>query len=151
HNDVPGPALTGGNGRPQRATDTRNREETRILRALEAGVNPRPGARRGPCPPSRRLTRLPGRRRAGRSGGARGGGVGVAIRIGINGLGRIGRGLLRRSLDDAGLEVTAVNDLAPPAILAHLLRHDSLYGPTAHEVVAEAGALRVDGRRIPWT
>ncbi|HUD70904.1 MAG TPA: glyceraldehyde 3-phosphate dehydrogenase NAD-binding domain-containing protein, partial [Dongiaceae bacterium] len=75
----------------------------------------------------------------------------MAIRIGINGLGRIGRGLLRRSLDDADLVVTAVNDLAPPATLAHLLRHDSIYGPLAHEVVAEAEALRVDGRRIPWT
>ena len=75
----------------------------------------------------------------------------MGIRIGINGLGRIGRGLLRRSLDDSGIEVAAVNDVAPPATLAHLLRHDSLYGPLAHSLAAEADALIVDGRRIPWT
>lgn len=75
----------------------------------------------------------------------------MAIRIGINGLGRIGRGFLRRSLDDPGIEVAAVNDLAAPAALAHLLKHDSLYGTLAHAVAAEPDALVVDGRRIPWT
>jgi glyceraldehyde 3-phosphate dehydrogenase len=75
----------------------------------------------------------------------------VAIRIGINGLGRIGRGFLRRSLVDPGLEVVAVNDIAPPDVLAHLLRHDSLYGPSDRPIAAEPEALVAGGRRIPWS
>ena len=75
----------------------------------------------------------------------------MAIRVGINGLGRIGRGFLRRSLDDAALEVVAVNDIASPDVLAHLLRHDSLYGASDRPIAAEAGALVAGGRRIPWS
>jgi glyceraldehyde 3-phosphate dehydrogenase len=75
----------------------------------------------------------------------------VAIRIGINGLGRIGRGLLRLSLDREDLRVVAVNDLAEPPILAHLLKHDSLYGPLGREMIAERDSLRSGERRIRWT
>jgi glyceraldehyde 3-phosphate dehydrogenase len=73
------------------------------------------------------------------------------MRIGINGLGRIGRGFLRRTLGDPGIEVAAVNDVAAPPILAHLLRHDSLYGRLDTEVEAREGALRIGGRSIPCT
>jgi glyceraldehyde 3-phosphate dehydrogenase len=79
------------------------------------------------------------------------GGDGVAIRIGINGLGRIGRGFLRLALREPDLEVVAVNDLARPPILAHLLRHDSLYGPPGAVVAAEEGAIVAGGRRIAWS
>ena len=75
----------------------------------------------------------------------------VTIRVGINGLGRIGRGFLRRSLNDSGLEVVAVNDIAPPDVLAHLLRHDSLYGASDRPIAAEPEALVAGGRRIPWS
>jgi glyceraldehyde 3-phosphate dehydrogenase (phosphorylating) len=75
----------------------------------------------------------------------------VAIRIGINGLGRIGRGLLRLSMGEPDLEVVAVNDIATPERLARLLRHDSLYGPSAQPVLAEPDALLAGGRRIRWT
>ena len=75
----------------------------------------------------------------------------MAIRVGINGLGRIGRGFLRLSFRDPEVEVVAVNDIAPPEVLARLLRHDSLYGPLDRPVVAEGEAIVADGRRIPWS
>jgi len=75
----------------------------------------------------------------------------VAIRIGINGLGRIGRGFLRLALERDDLEVVAVNDLADPAILAHLLRHDSLAGRLDLEVRAQDGSIVAGGRAIRCT
>jgi len=75
----------------------------------------------------------------------------VAIRVGINGLGRIGRGFLRRSLVESDLDVVAVNDIAPPEVLARLLRHDSLYGPSDRPIAAEPDAIVAGGRRIPWS
>jgi glyceraldehyde 3-phosphate dehydrogenase len=85
----------------------------------------------------------------------------VAIRIGINGLGRIGRGFLRDAIATDDLEVVAVNDVGDPEILAHLIRNDSLAGRFDREVRAADGRLVVDGRairctcfpspaRIPW-
>lgn len=65
----------------------------------------------------------------------------MTVRVGINGFGRIGRGYLRALLDrttspDApGIEVVAINDIAPVATLAHLLEHDSTYGRLRHPVV----------------
>ena len=73
------------------------------------------------------------------------------MRIGINGLGRIGRGFLRLSLSAQDLKVVAVNDLAAPEILAHLLKHDTLYGPLDREVSAERDGLRAGSRRIRLT
>ncbi len=78
----------------------------------------------------------------------------TAIRVGINGLGRIGRLVLRRSLkrtdaDGPVITVAAVNDLAPPETLAYLLSHDSVHRwglPTVHTA---PGALVVDGCEIP--
>jgi len=73
------------------------------------------------------------------------------IRIGINGLGRIGRGFLRLSLERDTVEVVAINDLAEPSILAHLLRHDSLAGRLDREVQARDGAIVAGGRTIRCT
>ena len=75
----------------------------------------------------------------------------MTIRIGINGLGRIGRGFLRLSLGRPDLEVVALNDLAAPPILAHLLRHDSVAGRLDKEVRAVDGAIVADGRTIRCT
>ncbi|HZM69264.1 MAG TPA: type I glyceraldehyde-3-phosphate dehydrogenase [Candidatus Cryosericum sp.] len=75
----------------------------------------------------------------------------MAIRIGINGLGRIGRGFLRLALGRDDLRVVAVNDLADPPLLAHLLRHDSLYGPLGRQVSADKDALVAGAERIRWT
>jgi glyceraldehyde 3-phosphate dehydrogenase len=75
----------------------------------------------------------------------------VAIRIGINGLGRIGRGFLRLALTQGDLDVVAVNDLAAPPLLAHLMRHDSIYGRLDGDLAAEGDALVAGGRRIRCT
>jgi glyceraldehyde 3-phosphate dehydrogenase len=75
----------------------------------------------------------------------------VAVRVGINGLGRIGRGFLRHALTTGDPVVAAVNDLAEAPILAHLLRHDSLGGRLGVEVRAEPGGIRAGDRLIPCT
>lgn len=77
----------------------------------------------------------------------------MSIPFAINGLGRVGRALLRCSRRFEELKLVAVNDLAPASALARLIRRDSIFGPYSGSVVAEgteeAGALVIDGRRIP--
>jgi glyceraldehyde 3-phosphate dehydrogenase len=73
----------------------------------------------------------------------------MPTRVAINGFGRIGRGMLRAIADrGADLEIVAVNDVADPETLAHLLAHDSIYGPFPGPVRAGDGVLEVDGREI---
>jgi glyceraldehyde 3-phosphate dehydrogenase len=68
--------------------------------------------------------------------------------IAINGLGRIGRAALKILLDDAGLDLVAVNDIADADNLAYLVKYDSVYGRYHREVSATDSALVVDGNRI---
>lgn len=75
----------------------------------------------------------------------------MPLRVGLNGAGRIGRALLRLLLDDPAVEVVAVNDTAGAPTVAHLLRHDSLYGAPPFEVGHAEGALVTGGRPIPFT
>ncbi len=77
----------------------------------------------------------------------------MSIRVGINGLGRIGRAVYRQLLERRGIDVVAINDVNPDAAnLAYLLRYDTLYGPLSEPVEAEdEGTLRVRGRRIALT
>ncbi|GAA4260771.1 type I glyceraldehyde-3-phosphate dehydrogenase [Dactylosporangium darangshiense] len=73
----------------------------------------------------------------------------MTIRIAINGFGRIGRSVLRTLIERGSpLEVVAVNDLADPATLAHLLRYDSTLGRFGRTVLVDADEIVVDGRRI---
>ncbi len=72
----------------------------------------------------------------------------MSLRIGINGLGRIGRGFLRLAVSRDDLAVVAVNDLAEPETLAHLLRHDSLFGRIERPVRADGSVLRAGDRTI---
>jgi glyceraldehyde 3-phosphate dehydrogenase len=73
----------------------------------------------------------------------------VAVRVGINGFGRIGRNFLRASLQrDAGFEIVAANDLGDTKTMAHLLKHDSVLGNLAEEVEAGEGSIRVGKREI---
>ena len=58
----------------------------------------------------------------------------MALKIGINGFGRIGRNVLRTAIDDPNLEFVAVNDLTSPATLAHLLKYDSILGNLKQEI-----------------
>jgi glyceraldehyde 3-phosphate dehydrogenase len=70
-------------------------------------------------------------------------------RIAVNGFGRIGRNTLRALLQrDSKLDVVAVNDLAAPETLAHLLRYDSALGRLGLPVAVDGDDLVVDGRRI---
>jgi glyceraldehyde 3-phosphate dehydrogenase len=73
----------------------------------------------------------------------------MAVRVGINGFGRIGRNLFRAA-HEAGtdLEFVAVNDITEPETLAHLLKYDSILGRFPGEVEAADGAVVVDGTEI---
>jgi len=75
----------------------------------------------------------------------------MAIRIGINGFGRIGRTVLRIMEARDDYEVVLVNDLSSPEALAHLLKYDTVMGPFGPEVTASEGALTIDGRQIRVT
>ena len=72
----------------------------------------------------------------------------MAIRVGINGFGRIGRAFVRRSLDLADIEVAAVNDIADARTLAHLLEFDSTYGRLGVPVTSDADVIQVGGAPI---
>jgi len=72
----------------------------------------------------------------------------MAIKVGINGFGRIGRNVLRASLHDPNLEFVAVNDLTDPKTLAHLLKYDSILGNLSNKISAAADSISVDGKAI---
>src|SRR6476661_8659973 len=72
----------------------------------------------------------------------------MAIKVGINGFGRIGRNVLRASLKDPNLEFVAVNDLTDPKTLAHLLKYDSVLGNLPNTVSAGPDSITVDGKTL---
>jgi glyceraldehyde 3-phosphate dehydrogenase len=72
----------------------------------------------------------------------------MAVKVGINGFGRIGRNVFRASLGNPDIEVVAVNDLTSPATLAHLLKYDSILGNLKNEIVAGEDYISVDGKKI---
>src|SRR5579885_1814809 len=72
----------------------------------------------------------------------------MAVKVGINGFGRIGRNVFRASLGNPEIEVVAVNDLTSPATLAHLLKYDSILGNLKNEIVAGEDYISVDGKKI---
>jgi len=72
----------------------------------------------------------------------------MAIKVGINGFGRIGRNVLRTALNDSNLEFVAVNDLTDPKTLAHLLKYDSILGNLPHKITAGSDSISVDGKTI---
>jgi len=69
----------------------------------------------------------------------------MAIKVGINGFGRIGRNVMRASLGDPEIDFVAVNDLTDTKTLAHLLKYDSIMGNLEHDISAEGDTIRVDG------
>src|SRR5205809_1565510 len=87
----------------------------------------------------------------------------MATKVGINGFGRIGRNFYRAYLEkNPGFEIVAVNDLADPDVLAHVLKYDSTHGVLDGEVTAGDGQITVDGSSfevlserdptaLPWT
>ena len=75
----------------------------------------------------------------------------MAIKIGINGFGRIGRCILRAGHKNADLEFVGINDLTDPATLAHLLKYDSVHGRMDAKVEVGENAILVDGKEIRVT
>jgi glyceraldehyde 3-phosphate dehydrogenase len=72
----------------------------------------------------------------------------MAVKVGINGFGRIGRNVLRASLGNPEIDFVAVNDLTSPATLAHLLKYDSILGNLKNEIVAGEDFISIDGKKL---
>ena len=72
----------------------------------------------------------------------------MAIKVGINGFGRIGRNIYRAAMDDSGLEFVAVNDITDPRTLAHLLKYDSILGNLTAEVGWGEDFIKVNGKPL---
>src|ERR1035437_8128851 len=72
----------------------------------------------------------------------------MALRVAINGFGRIGRMVFRAALNEHGIEIVAINDLTDAKTLAHLLKYDSVHGAFNAKVEAGDGELVVNGRAI---
>src|SRR6476469_4577344 len=74
----------------------------------------------------------------------------MAIRVAINGFGRTGRAAFRAAYErEAAIEWVAINDVADPAMLAQLLKYDTVYGPFPGTVEVADGGIVIDGVLIP--
>jgi len=72
----------------------------------------------------------------------------MAVKVGINGFGRIGRNVFRTAINNPEIEFVAVNDLTSPATLAHLLKYDSILGNLPNEISAGTDYIQVDNKKI---
>jgi len=72
----------------------------------------------------------------------------MAIKVGINGFGRIGRNVLRAGFDNPGIEFVAANDLTDTKTLAHLLKYDSILGPLHADVSADGDTISINGKPL---
>ena len=74
----------------------------------------------------------------------------MAVKVGINGFGRIGRNVLRAAVQNFGsdIEIVGINDLLDPDYLAYMLQYDSVHGHFKGKIAVEGGALVVNGRKI---
>jgi glyceraldehyde 3-phosphate dehydrogenase len=72
----------------------------------------------------------------------------MAVKVGINGFGRIGRNVFRTSLGNPDIDVVAVNDLTTPAVLAHLLKYDSILGNLKNEISVDGDSIVIDGKKV---
>lgn len=68
----------------------------------------------------------------------------MAVKVGINGFGRIGRNIFRTSIGDPDIDFVAVNDLTDTKTLAHLLKYDSVLGNLDHEITSTADGIKVE-------
>src|SRR6476469_7967631 len=69
----------------------------------------------------------------------------MAVKVGINGFGRIGRNIMRAALGDKEIDFVAVNDLTDAATLSHLLKYDSVLGNLKHKVKVQGDGIAVEG------
>src|SRR6202521_1202359 len=85
----------------------------------------------------------------------------MAVKVGINGFGRIGRNIFRTALGDQEIDFVAVNDITDTKTLAHLLKYDSVLGNLHHDISASENGIKVEGKEfrvfserdpalIPW-
>ena len=72
----------------------------------------------------------------------------MAVKVGINGFGRIGRNVVRAALERNDISFVAVNDLTDTRTLAHLLKYDSVLGPLPVPITSDADSISVDGKKI---
>jgi glyceraldehyde 3-phosphate dehydrogenase len=72
----------------------------------------------------------------------------MAVKVGINGFGRIGRNIFRTSLGDPDIDFVAVNDLTDTKTLAHLLKYDSVLGNLDHEISSTENGITVEGEEF---
>jgi glyceraldehyde 3-phosphate dehydrogenase len=73
----------------------------------------------------------------------------MSIKVGITGFGRIGRLVLRASLDHKDIEVAAINATVPPDYMAYMLKYDTVHGRFGHDVTYTDKGISIDGRLIP--
>src|SRR4051812_16503354 len=72
----------------------------------------------------------------------------MAVKVGINGFGRIGRNVLRASLGDKAINFVAVNDLTDTKTLAHLLKYDSVLGNLDHQITATENGIKIEDQEF---
>ncbi|MBY0222755.1 type I glyceraldehyde-3-phosphate dehydrogenase [Sporosarcina aquimarina] len=72
----------------------------------------------------------------------------MTVKLAINGFGRIGRVVLRETLKTEDVEVVAINDLTDAAMLAHLLKYDSVHGVLDSDVQSDESSLVIDGKKV---
>jgi len=72
----------------------------------------------------------------------------MAIKVGINGFGRIGRNIYRSAINDPNIDIVAVNDLTDPKTLAHLLKYDSIMGNLPNQIIAGQDCIKVDDHSV---
>jgi glyceraldehyde 3-phosphate dehydrogenase len=73
----------------------------------------------------------------------------MALKVGINGFGRIGRLVFRAGIENGNIEFVGINDLVPPDNLAYLLRHDSTHGLFKGKAIAKENGIEVNGKLVP--
>src|SRR6266705_3372567 len=72
----------------------------------------------------------------------------MAVKVGINGFGRIGRNIFRTALGDQAIEFVAVNDITDTKTLAHLLKYDSVLGNLHHDISESENGIKVEGKEF---
>ena len=77
----------------------------------------------------------------------------MAIKVGINGFGRIGRMVFRAAVENFAndIEIVGINDLLDPDYLAYMLKFDSVHGTFKHDIKVEGSTIIVDGKKIRLT
>src|SRR5262245_65488396 len=72
----------------------------------------------------------------------------MAVKVGINGFGRIGRNIFRSAIGDSDIDFVAVNDITDTKTLAHLLKYDSVLGNLHHQISASENGIKVEGDEL---